>query len=207
MVNFRLLGISDRRLVPAGHGLDDWLAVLCWHGLRGVQLREKDLDDEALYRLAMTCRPVFERHHLQWFVNGAIEVAARAEATGVHLRADQDPAAARARVKPGMLLGQSVHSVAAARTAAAAGVDYLVFGPVFDPASKPAAGPALGLETLRAACAAVRVPVFAVGGMTPERAEACRIAGAHGAAAIGALMATDEPEETLAKFEHALERL
>ena len=207
MVAFRLLGITDRRLVAPGHGLDDWLAILCWHGLRGVQLREKDLDDEALTRLAMQCRPIFERHHLQWFVNGSAAVAARVEATGVHLPASGDPAAARAQLRAGALVGQSVHSLDAARAAAAAGADFLVLGPIFTPGSKPAVGPPLGLEGVRMVCRAVAVPVFTVGGMTPERAEACRAAGACGAAAVSALMATDEPEETLAKFEHALEHL
>jgi len=205
-VNFHLLGVTDRTLVREG-GLDDWLAVLCWYGLRGVQLREKDLGEEALLELALLCRPIFNRHHLQWFVNGSVAVARRAESTGVHLAADQDVAAARAALGPDALIGQSAHGLDAARRAEAAGADFLVYGPVYATPSKAAYGPPRGLEELRAACAAVRIPVFAIGGITPERAEACRLAGARGAAAVSTLMTAEEPEETLSMYAHALERL
>ncbi len=90
-LDFRLLGVTDRAQVREG-GLDDRLAVLCWHGLRGIQLREKDLGEDALYELAMLCRPIFNRHHLQWFVNGSVAVAKRAESTGVHLPEAADAA-------------------------------------------------------------------------------------------------------------------
>ncbi len=200
---FRLYGVTGRELIASGAALDDWLAVLCWHGLRGVQLRERDLDDEALYRLAMLCRPIFERHHIEWLVNGSVEVARRAEATGVHLRDGQDPAAARAALGPDRLIGQSVHSAAGAMAAAAAGVDFVVLGPVFETASKPGGSP-LGLDALRAACGTCPVPVYAIGGMTPERAEACVAAGARGAAVLSEMMRTDAADETLAKYEHAL---
>lgn len=200
---FRLYGVTGAELVAGGTALDDWLAVLCWHGLRGVQLRERALDDEALYRLAMLCRPIFERHHIEWLVNGSVAVAQRAEATGVHLRDGQDVAAARAALGPDRLIGQSVHSRDGAVAAAKAGADFVVLGPVFDTASKPGAAP-LGLDALRAACAACPVPVYAIGGMTPTRAEACVAAGARGAAVMSGLMAAPAADEALAKYEHAL---
>src|SRR5258708_2341572 len=134
-VKFRLYGVTDRSLVATG-GLDDWLAILCWHGLRGVQLREKDLDEETLYKLAMTCRPLFDRHHIQWFVNGSLAVAKRAESTGVHLTAAQDPAEARAVLGPHAVIGKSVHGLEDAVAAAKAGADFLVFGPIADTPSK-----------------------------------------------------------------------
>ncbi len=200
---FRLYGVTGAELIAGGAALDDWLAVLCWHGLRGVQLRARELDEDALYRLAMLCRPIFERHHIEWLVNGSVEVARRAEATGVQLRDGQDVAAARAALGPDRLIGQSAHSLAGAVAAAAAGANFVVLGPVFETASKPGAVP-LGLEVLRAACAACPVPVFAIGGMTPGRAEACVGAGARGAAVLSELMRTDAADETLAKYEHAL---
>lgn len=200
---FRLYGVTGADLIAGGAALDDWLAVLCWHGLRGVQLRARDLDEEALYRLAVLCRPIFDRHHLEWLVNGSVAVAKRADATGVHLRDGQDVAAARAALGPDRLIGQSVHSADGAMAAARAGADFVVLGPVYETASKPGAPP-LGLDVLRAACAACPVPVYAIGGMTPERAEACIAAGARGAAVLSELMRTDAADETLAKYEHAL---
>ena len=205
-VKFRLYGVTDRKLL-ADAELDDWLAILCWHGLRGVMIREKDLDEEALYHLAVKCRPVFDRHHIPWFVNGSSAVARRAESTGVHLTATQDVAQARAVLGEDALIGKSVHSLNEAVEAERLGVDLLVFGPVYETPAKAAYGSPLGLSQLRSVCQAVRIPVFAIGGISPERALECRQAGAHGVAAVSSLMQAGEPEEVLAKYEHALEHL
>lgn len=205
-VTFRLLCVTDRTQLAEGT-LDDWLAILCWNGLRGVSLREKDLDGEELLRLATTCRPVFDRHHIQWTVNGSLDVARRAESTGVHLTSAQDVAATRAALGAGALIGRSVHSAAEGVGAATAGADYLVFGPVYATPSKAAFGPPAGLDGLREVIAAVPVPVFAIGGVTPDRAEECRAAGAFGVAAVSTLMRSEAPDETLARYEYALGRL
>lgn len=109
---------------------------------------------------------------------------------GLHLPADADPAAWRARI--GGLLGQSCHDGEALRRAEAAGCDYALLSPVFSPGSKPGdRRPILGLAGLRGLCAAVRLPVLALGGIEAGRVAGCLQAGAWGVAGIGAL-ATDE---------------
>jgi thiamine-phosphate pyrophosphorylase len=55
---------------------------------------------------------------------------------------------------------------------------------VFPSASKPGYGPAVGLEMLRAAAAAVSIPVLALGGITEDRIADCVAAGAAGVAGI-----------------------
>jgi thiamine-phosphate pyrophosphorylase len=206
-IPFRLYAVTDRGRL-GGRALDDALAALCGHGLRGVQLREKDLEEAELERLAALCRPVMDRFRVAWLVNGPSRLAARVGATGVHLAASGDVPSARAVVGPEALVGKSAHTAAEARDAAGAGADFVVVGPVFATPSKAPFGPPLGLDTLRAACtAAAPVPVFAIGGVTPERARACRDAGAHGVAAQSALMsagASVAAADVLAQYAEAL---
>lgn len=103
---------------------------------------------------------------------------------GVHLPANASAAAWRPRV-PG-LLGQSVHSLDEALDAAAAGADYVLLSPVFTPGSKPGdIRRTLGLDGLRAVCAAISVPVVALGGVRNKNAAACVAAGAWGWARMG----------------------
>jgi len=64
------------------------------------------------------------------------------------------------------------------------GADYIFFGPVFATPSKAAFGPPQGIEHLRAVCAAVGIPVLAIGGVNFENTRACLDAGAAGVAAI-----------------------
>ena len=119
-------------------------------------------------------------------VNDRVDVALASGAHGVHLRGDS-VAGGRARaVSPsGFVIGRSVHSVEEARQAVAdGGLDYLVFGTVFETTSKPDAMYA-GTRQLAEVCAAIPLPVLAVGGMTIPRLREVAAAGAAGFAAIG----------------------
>ncbi len=82
------------------------------------------------------------------------------------------------------LVGASVHSLEAARSAAGAGASYLIFGPVFATPSKAGFGPPQGAAALKDLCRAVSIPVLAIGGITLENAGECFAAGAQGIAAI-----------------------
>jgi thiamine-phosphate pyrophosphorylase len=160
-------------------------AVAC--GADAVQLREKDLADGDLLALARRLREVTRGALL--VVNGPLDVALAAGADGVHLPEDAPPVS---RPREDLLLGRSVHSLEAARRAEAEGADYLIAGPVYETRSHPGgalAGPALIQETARA----VRVPVLAIGGVTPERVEEVVRAGASGVAVISAVLAQRDP--------------
>jgi thiamine monophosphate synthase len=90
-----------------------------------------------------------------------------------------DPAAPLNRT----LSGKACHSVEDVQAAAAAGFDYALLSPIFPTATHPEALP-LGLPALKVACKAVRIPVFALGGVGPDNLADCLHAGAHGIAAI-----------------------
>jgi thiamine-phosphate diphosphorylase len=95
-------------------------------------------------------------------------------------------AALRAARAGDFLIGRSVHSEAEAIAAeAAGGCDYLIFGTVYESRSKPAGHPVAGVDALARVCAAVRLPVLAIGGITIERIPEVAAAGAAGVAAIG----------------------
>jgi thiamine-phosphate pyrophosphorylase len=117
-------------------------------------------------------------------VNDDVDAALALSADGVHL-GQQDEGAEAAR-GAGLLLGRSVSSL---EQALAADADYLGAGPVWATPSKTDAEPPLGLDTLRAVCAAVSTPVVAIGGIDASNAGACIRAGAAGVAVIRA--ATD----------------
>ena len=117
-------------------------------------------------------------------VNDDVEAAIALGADGVHL-GQSDEGAERARTA-GLLLGRSAVNF---EQAVAADADYLGVGPVWETPSKADADPALGVAELGRICAAVAVPVVAIGGIDPSNAAACIRAGAAGVAVIRA--ATD----------------
>jgi len=176
---FRLLAISDRRTAADGD-LAGWLAHLAAAEVDAVQIREKDLDDRALYGLTRLARSVLPPA-VRLLVNGRLDVALAAGADGVHLPADGVPVAAlRARFGRGPLIGRSTHTVAEVERARDDGADYVTFGPVYATPGKGA--PVDSGELARAA--ARGLPIYALGGITLERFGELAKAGAAGIAAI-----------------------
>ncbi len=174
-------------------------------GVDWIQLREKDLSGkdyaalarQPLRRVAQAGPPIDRPSPLlapRILVNDRLDVALAERAGGVHLGENSLPVKEAKRlidaVAPGsnagnvFLAGVSCHSLEAAQSAAAAGADYLFFGPVFATPSKAAFGAPQGLDLLAKVCRAVTIPVLAIGGITLENAAACLASGAAGIAAI-----------------------
>jgi thiamine-phosphate pyrophosphorylase len=148
-------------------------------GATVVQLRVKAPTDEVVARGAG-----FRDLGVTFVVNDDVEAALELQADGVHL-GQGDPGVDRAR-GAGLLLGRSAVTL---EQALAADADYLGVGPVWETPSKDDADPPIGLDGLREICAAVAVPVVAIGGVDAKNAAACIEAGAAGVAVIRA--ATD----------------
>ena len=150
-------------------------------GVDIIQIREKDLDALRLLDLACRIRDVAaddSQSNTKIVVNGRLDIALIAGLDGVHLPANGLPAV---QVRPFVrTLGISCHSIEESIQAERDGVDYIIFGPVFETPGKNA----VGVEALRQVAYAVKIPVLAIGGITPERASEVIAAGAAGVAAI-----------------------
>ncbi|MBI2189304.1 MAG: thiamine phosphate synthase [Acidobacteria bacterium] len=183
--------------------LIDRIGAAARAGVHLVQIRQPGLDGRSLLALAGGAVAAVRGTGTRVVVNDRLDVALAAGAHGVHLRGDSVPAArARSASPRGFLIGRSVHRLEEARAAAGEGaVDYLIYGTVFDTDSKPAAT-AAGTDALAEVCAAVPVPVLAIGGMAVDRLGAVAAAGADGFAAIG-LFARATPDGVRAIVEQA----
>jgi thiamine-phosphate pyrophosphorylase len=165
-------------------------------GIRVVQIRERDLSDRALVDLVRQAVDVTRASNALVLVNDRFDIALAGGATGVHLRSDSVPASRiRRDVPQGFVIGRAVHSTAEARAVADEGAcDYLMFGTVYRSAGKPADHAVAGEAALADVCAAVAVPVLAIGGIDAANAPAIARAGAAGIAAVGAFMTGDRSE-------------
>jgi thiamine-phosphate pyrophosphorylase len=134
-------------------------------------------------------------------INDRLDIALIAGADGVHLPGHAPGCRrVRAAAPPGFLVGRSVHSRQEAMAVEAdGGCDYLVFGTVFPSVSKPTGHAVAGVNALAEVCAAVRLPVVAIGGMTLARLPEVVRAGAAGVAAIDLFITRHE--------QHMIERL
>lgn len=204
-----LVLITDRR--RSRLPLLDAVAEAVAAGVDAVQLRELDLPRDELLALAHSLRRVTTGRSLL-LVNGDLALALAADADGVHLP-EAGPAVAEVRARGGerLLIGRSVHSVAAAERAAEEGAEYVQVGAVFATASHPGREPS-GLDLVRDVRSAVaplsvrRTPLLAVGGITPENAAEVLAAGADGLAVIGAILGSERPGAVVRRFREVLAR-
>ncbi len=154
-------------------------------GVDWVQIREKDLPTRTLLELTVSAASRARNTNTRIFVNDRLDVALAAGAHGVHLGGSSIPAkAVCSSVPPGMPVGVSCHSREEAVRAESEGARYVFFGPAFETPSKLSYGPPLGLERLAEVAASVKIPVLAIGGITPRRVADCLAHGAAGVAAI-----------------------
>ena len=150
-------------------------------GVDMIQIRAKELSARALARLVREV--VANAGHSRILVNTRTDVALACGAHGVHLPAgSMAPHTIRRIAPPGFLIGVSCHTIAELQAAEREGADFAVYGPVFPSVTKPLTP--IGMQAFREAAASVRLPVFALGGVTAENSTHCMEAGAAGIAGI-----------------------
>ncbi|MXZ75419.1 MAG: thiamine phosphate synthase [Gemmatimonadetes bacterium] len=204
MVDFRFYLIGDRTRC-AGRSLASALGQACRAGVRALQIREKDLKTPDLLALTREVQADLGSLRPVLMVNGNLEVAAACGAQGVHLPESAMPVReAREALPPGTLIGRSTHGTESALAAEAEGSEFVTFGPVYETPSKAGFGPPVGLRALAEAAGSVTIPVFALGGVTPDRTRACLEAGAHGVAAISAVLSQPDIPAAVREFEKTL---
>jgi thiamine-phosphate pyrophosphorylase len=160
-------------------------------GVDWIQVREKDLPDVALLRLAQAVQSAVAGTATRVLVSRRPDVALAAGAVGVQLPDEGLPVREVRRAFSTLVVGASCHSLETARRAEEEGADFVVLGPVFATPGKE--GRRLGAERLAEVTRALRVPVFAIGGIDPSTASRAVAAGARGLAAIRLFLDPPEP--------------
>ncbi|MDP3857191.1 MAG: thiamine phosphate synthase [Stagnimonas sp.] len=164
-------------------------------GVRLLQYRDKLGSPESREHGA---RLVLERCRaasVPLIVNDDLALAVRIGADGVHLGVgDGSLADARAVLGPSAIIGITcADSLARALAAEQGGASYVAFGAFFHSSTKPEAA-LLSIEQLRQARARLRLPICAIGGITPDRAPALVAAGADCVAAVDGVFGAADPE-------------
>ena len=200
MIDFKLYVITDRhRCTPTP--LADVVSELLDAGVTAIQLREKDLDDTELIQLAQPITELCRNYKAKLFINTSTRIAREVGAAGVHLPANAESVEmVKARTDTKLYVGCSVHSLDAAQKRETEGADFVTYSPIYPTASKPGYGPAVGVKCLGEVAEAVKIPVFALGGITPARVAECLAAGAFGVAVMSGVMAPANAGEQVRRY-------
>ena len=164
-------------------------------GATFMQLREKNLDDETFYQEAVELKALCARYHVPFVINDNVDIALRMDADGVHVgQSDMEAGDVRSKLGPDKIIGVSCKTVEEALKAQARGADYLGVGAVFPTDTKLDASE-VSFDRLKEICAAVDIPVVAIGGIKTANVEQLAGSGIDGVAVVSAIFAQPDIEQ------------
>lgn len=190
----RLYAVTDRTWVGRQTLMEQVEAALKG-GATCVQLREKELDEDAFLEEAMKMKRLCAKYGVPFIVNDKVSIAIGCGADGIHVgQGDMEAERVRGLVGEGMMVGVSVQTVEQAKAAQAAGADYLGVGAVFQTTTKPDAHE-VTRQTLKDICEAVSIPVTAIGGINKINMAQLMGTGIDGVALVSAVFAAEDIEK------------
>ncbi|ADH98561.1 thiamine phosphate synthase [Salisediminibacterium selenitireducens] len=199
-----IAGTTDARHMP----LPDCLERAIEGGITCFQYREKGpgaLTGDEKTKMGRTLRDICQKRGIPFVVNDDVALAVALEADGIHVgQEDMNASDVKSRIPDGCFLGVSVHSFKEAEAAKDAGADYFGIGPVYPTGSKADAKDAIGPAGIRIyRDAGIKMPVVAIGGITPENTPGIMKAGADGVSMISAIAGQEDPKAAARAFQHA----
>lgn len=163
-------------------------------GITCLQLRDKTASKEDFRRQAISVKQITDAAGIPLIINDYVDIAAEINAAGVHIgQKDMKLTEARAILGPDKIIGVSARTVELALQAQKDGASYLGVGAVFGTTTKLDAKP-LEMETLKSICAAVSIPVVAIGGISEQNVEKLTGTGISGAAVVSAVFGQPDIE-------------
>lgn len=196
--------LTDPGLIP-----DAELATRVGEALAGgasaVQYRDKRASHEGHLERARALRRVTRERGALLIINDDPCLALEVDADGVHLGRD-DPDIEQARAALGRrIVGVSCYNdLSLALDAERRGADYVAFGSFHPSPTKPGAVTATP-ELLRRAKRRLKVPIVAIGGITPENGATLIAAGADALAVVSAVFAADDPRQAAQRFKAVIQ--
>jgi thiamine-phosphate pyrophosphorylase len=190
----------------AGRPAVEILVSVLEAGVRMVQLREKDMNDRALYDLSLRFRELTNRHNALLLINDRIDIALATGADGVHLGQEDFPVDAARSLAPEMIIGCSTHSVSEAVSAQGAGASYVNIGPIFSTQTKSGTVPALGPGVIDAVKPHLAIPWTVMGGIKVSNIAQVVKRGARRVAVVTAVTAADDVSAACVALRNAMKK-
>lgn len=202
----RLYAVTDRSWLR-GRTLLEQVELALIGGTTMVQLREKELDEDAFLREAVEMAKLCHRYGVPLLINDNVNVARHSGADGVHVgQEDMEAGAVRSILGSEMIVGVTAKTVEQALRAQDAGADYLGSGAVFGSTTKLNARP-MTKSLLSSISRAVSIPVVAIGGINRENILELAGTGVSGVAVVSGIFAAEDIERECRCLRSAAEQI
>ncbi|PMP73186.1 MAG: thiamine phosphate synthase [Aciduliprofundum sp.] len=172
--------------------------ILLRAGIRIIQYREKNASTRTMLDEARKIKNLCREYGAIFIVNDRMDIALAVEADGIHVGQDDMPLSIVKKFFNG-IVGVSASNISEALEAQKGGADYLGVGSIFPTGTKKDSE-VIGLEVLGEIAKSVRIPIYAIGGITLENLRELKKFNIHGVAVISAILGSNEPISTARKF-------
>lgn len=194
-----IICITNRKLCEGG--FTKRIEEIAKERPKAIILREKDLSESEYEVLAKQIIEICRKYGVPCVIHSFAQTAVNLGANIVHFPLPvlrQMSKTDKARFK---IIGTSCHSVSEAAEAEKLGCTYIIAGHIFATDCKRDVPPR-GLEFLSAVCNAVKIPVYAVGGIDAENLPSVIKAGAKGGCVMSGLMTCRNVSEFMGEFKN-----
>ena len=164
-----------------------------------ILLREKDLTEADYIKLAHDVLCICRKYNTLCILHNYANASYTLHHPALHLPLPALRTLSETDRTKFQILGASCHSVEDAVEAESLGCTYITAGHIFDTDCKKGL-PGRGLEFLQKVCAAVSIPVYAIGGICPENITSVRSAGAAGGCIMSSAMQCEDVGAYLSSF-------
>lgn len=187
---FKLLAVTNRKLCAGS--LPAQLEIICSseHKPDAVILREKDLAAAEYNQLGQEAARICAAYRVQLIFHSFWQTAIESDCKNIHLPLSvlqtNEFQCYRNKFQ---LIGASIHSMEEAQQAAALGANYLTAGNIYVTSCKVGL-PGRGLVWLSEICKEIKLPVYAVGGisLSGKQFDDLQKSGASGACIMSEFM-------------------
>ena len=195
-----LYAVTDQMWLKEGETLGDVVESVLQNGATFLQIREKDLAQDAFEAEAERLKTLCTQHEVPFVVNDSVEIALQCDADGVHVgQSDIKGRDIRSIIGPDKILGISAGTVEEAIAAEIAGADYIGVGAIFSTSTKKNAR-SMTMERLKEIVSSVSIPVVAIGGISAENISQLSGSGVDGVAVVSAIFAAENPGKATANL-------
>lgn len=189
-----LICITNRKL--CSNNFSDQIEMIASAHPKAIVLREKDLSEKEYEQLARQVMQICQKHGTQCILHSFSNVATALGATAVHMPLPLLQKMTTQEKSHFQIIGASCHSLEEAKEAQDLGCTYITAGHIFLTDCKKGL-PGRGLPFLEEICKTVRIPVYAIGGISSQNIESVRKTGAAGACIMSGFMRCKTVEEIM----------
>lgn len=175
-------------------------------GVRILQLREKQVSEEFFLKEALEVKALCKKYAVPLVINDNLKIALSCGADGIHVGENDLSVSEIRKCAHGLMIGATAKTLSRALNAEREGADYLGVGAVFPSPTKKDAVP-VTMEMLQEICFSVKIPVYAIGGITKENVSQIRVANLGGVAVSSALFSAENVQAAARELCEKLEEL